>query len=364
MIIDITKTLISRFHGKKPTELKDQDKADYFKIVAAFMREPTTLEFSSDNTRRIQSWMAHQQVQGWTDKSDFPSGESFYPMLPAISALPFYDEGFKEFFKVLDFTGSGKGGFRQLLLENTIEFNLVPSGDKAVIYNVKGSKETIDFDKYGAGLEWDKILLEDAEWAQIADILSAFRNAGYQNYAQVHYDALTYIWDAANPAVKADIAWQNPDPAALPNTSETYTANRDIETINNAAGTIALACRDKGYGITPQSTFVVFTPLQLRGRVRRALGLGLQAFAGSPLHLDYNVRQVTTMMMRVPTTGVAVTDHYVVAFPGARAQSGMRLNLEELTEENIQARSTLQVDWMRFGCGIGDTDQVERCNIA
>jgi hypothetical protein len=57
-------------------------------------------------------------------------------------------------------------------------------------------------------------------------------------------------------------------------------------------------------------------------------------------------------------------DHYIVAFPGARAQSGLRLNLEELTEENILALSTTQVDWMRFGCGIGDTDQFERCNIA
>lgn len=354
----------SKFHGKKLGELKGQDRLDYIKAVGEFMHDPLTLKFSAENTKRIQAWMATQQIQGWTDKSDFPSGESFYPLLPAINALPIYDEGYKEFFKILDFTNSGKGGFRQFMLENTIDFALVPPGDKANIFNVKGSKEMIDFDKYGAGLEWPKELLEDAEWVQIADILSSFRNAAYQCLAQVHYDVLTYIWDAANPAVKADIAWHAPDPAALANTDATYTANRDIETINDACETIALACRNKGYGITPQSTFVVFTPLQLRGRIRKALGLAMQPFAGSPLNLDYNIRQVTTMMMRVPTTLAAVTDHYVVAYPGARAQSGMRLNLEELTEENIQARSTTQVDWLRFGLGIGDTDQVERCNIA
>jgi len=351
-MIDINATLTKRFQGKRLHLLQGQDRADYTKIVAQFMREPMTAKFSIENKRNVQAWMVANQMQGWTDKSDFPSGESFYPLTPAISALPIFDEGFKEFFKMLDFTNSGKGGFRQLLLENTIAFELVVSGGKANIWNIKGSKETIDFDKYGAGLEWDKILLEDAEWTQIADILAAFRNAAFQNYAEVHYDLME---DAA--ASQADIAWHAPDPAALANTNETYTANRDICTINDACQTIALDCANKGYGITPQSTFLVFTPLQLRGRVRKALGLSLQHYQGSPIFLDYNIRQVTTMMLDT-------VDHYIVAFPGARAQSGMRLNLEELTEENIISRSTTQVDWMRYGAGIGDADQIRRCNIA
>lgn len=351
-MIDLHSTLRQRFHGKRLHTLTGQDKVDYFRILSSFMAEPTTPKFSKENQARIQAWCAVHDAQFWTDKSDFPSGETFYPMLPAISSLPFYDEGFKEIFKMMDFTGTSKGGFRQLLLENTVQFDMVPSGGKANIYNIKGSKEMIDFDKYGAGLEWDKTLLEDAEWVQIADILTAFRNAAYQNYAQVHYDLVEAIWPG-----KADIAWQVPEPATLPNTAETYTANRDVQTINLACQTIALACADKGYGITPQSTFIVLTPLQVRGRIRKALGLALQGFGGSPSHLDYNVRQVTSMQL-------TTTDHAIVAYPGARAQSGLRLNLEELTEENIQARSTTQVDWMRFGCGIGDTDQFERINLA
>jgi len=341
----------SRFNGKRLHELKGEDKKLYLRTVQAFMREPMTPEFSRDNMARIQAWMVQRGIQGWTDKSDFPSGESFYPMLPAMTELPIYDEGWKEVFKVLDFTLSGKSGFRQLTLENTIQFDLVPSGDKAIIYNIKGSKESILFDKYGAGLEWDKVLLEDAEWTQIADILTSFRNAAFQRLASDHYALIEAIFDT-----KANIGWQDPDPAALPNTVETYNANRDVQTINLACQTIALACADKGYGITPQSTFVVLTPLQRRGRIRKALGLALQGFGGSPLHLDYNIRQVTTMMLDE-------TDEPIVAFPGAKAQSGMRMNLEELTEENIQARSTTQVDWLRYGAGIGDTDQFERIEL-
>jgi len=349
-MIDLNASL-ARFRGKKLAALQGQDRIEYTKIVAAFMREPTTAKFSKENQTRIQAWMGMQKMQGWTDKSDFPSGETFYPLQPGISAVPFFDEGFKEFFKMLDFTGSGKGGFRQLLLENTVDFELIPPGAKANIWNIKGSAETITFDKYGAGLEWDKILIEDAEWTQIADLLTAFRAAAYHNYAAVHY-----VLIEAAAASKADTGWAAPEPAALANTDQLYMANRDAQTINAACQTIALACADKGYGITPSSTFVVFTPLQLRGRIRRAAGQTLQGYS-SPLQLDYNIRQVTTMML-------ATVDHYIVAFPGARAQSGMRMNLEELTEENILARSTTQVDWMRFGCGIGDADQLQRCDIA
>jgi hypothetical protein len=353
---------IPQLKGKRLHELDPEARKVYVRTVAAFMREPMTARFSAENTARIQAWMAqNQQIQAWTDKSDFPSGEAFYPLIPSMTELAVYDEGWREFFKVLDFTGTGKGGFRQLTLENTLKFGLVPSGDKALIYNIKGSKEMIDFDKFGAGLQWDKTLLEDAEWAQIADILTAFRNAAYSYLAQAHYDLMT---DVFTTTPKAEIAWQNPEPAALANTAETYTANRDVQTINKACETIALACRDKGYGITPNSTFIVFSPLQIRGRIRKALGLALQGFGGSPLHLDFNIRQVTTMMLRNPSTLAAWTDHYLVAFPGAKAQSGMRMNLEELTEEDIMARATTQVDWMRYGAGLGDEDQIECCNIA
>lgn len=342
----------SKLNGKKPSDLNGEERSQFTRTIAKFMSEPLSPEFSRENVARIQAWRAVHDAQFWTDKSDFPSGEEFYPLLPAINQLPFYDEGWKEFFKVLDFTNSGKGGFRQFTLENTIHFDLVPPGDKAVIYNVKGSKEMIDFDKYGAALEWDKTQFEDAEWAQIADMLTSFRNAAYRDLAVAHYGLMEDV-----AAAKAIIAWQAPEPAALAATDATYTANRDVQTINLACQTIALACRDKGYALTPQSTFVVFTPLQLRGRIRKALGLALQGFGGSPLHLDFNIRQATTMLLKT-------TDEYIVVLPGEKAQSGMRMNLEELTEENILARSITQVDWLRYGAGIGDTDQVERCDIS
>lgn len=341
----------SSFNGQRIKDLKGQDRINFVRALGKFLHEPTSQKFSHENNMNIQAWRARQS-QFWTDKADFPAADMLYPSISPISATPFFDEGYKEFFKMLDFTGGGKGGFKQLYLSNTLALENIPAGAKANIWNISGTSDYVSFDKYGMGLEWDKTLLEDAEWVQFADILTAFRAAAWNGVAQTHYDLMLAPFTAG----KADIAWQNPEPATLANTVETYTANRDAQTLNLACQTIALALADKGYGLTPTSTFLVFTPLQIRGRVRKALALALQP-ASSALNIDFNIRQVTSMML-------GFTDHYYVCFPGARAQSGLRLNLEELTDENILARSDYMVDWLRFGAVIGDTDQIERCNIA
>ena len=208
------------------------------------------------------------------------------------------------------------------------------------------------FDKYGAGLEWDKIVIEDNEWLQMGNILAAFRAAVFSQYAQVHYNLLEAVF-----AGKGDIAWQVPDPAGLAVSDATYTANRDAQTINLACQTIALACKNKGYNINPRSGFIVLCPLQARARVRRALGLSMQPFNGAEVNLDYNVTQITTMML-------ATTTKYIVCYPKFMLQSGLRLNLEELTDSDILARSNLMVDWMRYGAAVGDIAQVERCAMS
>lgn len=322
-------------------------KVQFTKGLAQFFREPLTDEFRKKNLENIA------KLQHWTDKSDFPASDLLYPLSGTVQASAYYDEGWKEIFDVMDFTGSGKGGFRMLGITSTIANTLVLPGNKAMVYNISGLGAHVDFDKYGAALEWDKVLLEDGEWLQMGHILNAFRNAAYSSMAQTHYNLI----QAPFTAGKVDINWQVPDPAALANTDATYTANRDIQTINLACQTIALATQNHGYGVNPRSTFIVLTPLQLRGRIRKALGLALQAFGTSPLGLDFNVVQITTLMS-------PVTDHYYVMLPKVTMQSGLRLDLEELSETDILARSTVMAEWVRYGAAIGDTDQIERCNIA
>ena len=70
MILDF-----SKFNGKRPTDLKGEERAQFTRTVAKFMREPLSPEFSKENMARIQAWRAVHDSQHWTDKSDFPSGE-------------------------------------------------------------------------------------------------------------------------------------------------------------------------------------------------------------------------------------------------------------------------------------------------
>ena len=74
-MIDLQQTLTKHFQGKKLHQLAGPDKVNFIHIVAQFMREPMTTKFSRENTARIQAWLSTRNIQGWTDKSDFPSGE-------------------------------------------------------------------------------------------------------------------------------------------------------------------------------------------------------------------------------------------------------------------------------------------------
>jgi len=288
-----------------------------------------------------------QKLQEWTDKSDFPAASILYPTVSKFLQTTQYDEGWRQCFKVLDFANTRKSGFRLLTLANTIVPNLVPAGDKAHVFNITGSTATVAFDKYGAALEWDKTLIEDDEWVQLEDIIFSFRAEMMNHMAQVHYDLLEAAGDA-----KVAITWQLPEPAALANTVETYTANRDSETINLGAQTMLLANRNKGYGVSASSNLILLSPLQLRKRARKALNLLLQAVTNSTTNIDYNITLVTTMML-------TTTNAWRLILPGGKLQTGIRMNLEELKDVDILARSEIQADWMRFGAAVGDSDQIE-----
>jgi hypothetical protein len=154
---------------------------------------------------------------------------------------------------------------------------------------------------------------------------------------------------------KADIGWAAPTPAALANTDPLYTAIRDANTMNMAAQTILLACQAKGYGVSPQNVnFVLLAPLQLRGRVKRALAVAPVVVGGTP-QIDYNFQTVITTML-------TATDHYWVVLPGRKNKGGTRLDLEILSDFDILTRAETTAGWMAFAGAIGDTDQFERCD--
>lgn len=310
------------------------------------------LSFMSDGLADQHGSLLKKRLQEWTDKNDFPDRAILFSLVEKFLESTGFDDSWRRIFKVLDFTGVRKSGFRMLTISNTITPELVPDGARANVWNITATTETVQFDKHGAALEWSKCLIEDDEWIQLEDIITSFRNVFMAYVAQVHYDAIEAAGDT-----KAAIAWQLPDPAALPNTDALYNASRDAQTINLGAQKILLANQNKGYGVTAASELVLLVPLQLRNRVRKALSLLLQPIGGSAPAVDYNITMAVTMML-------TRTDRLRLCLPYGKNQSGIRLALEELKDVDILARSEIMADWTRFGCHCGDTDQIETLLLA
>jgi len=306
--------------------------------------------FASGKARDEQVKKQAAALHAFGSTGDFPT--SILPLLEKFQALPAYDEGYKEIFDIRDFTGSRRNGFEIMDVEEGLTFAQVPVGDKVQVFKMAGSKTTVNFNMYGGGLGWHRTLIDDEEYWTLEDNAKAFVNKAYEHKASSFYALIEAISSAQN------LAWQAADPSTLSNTDATYTANRDAQTLNKAAETILLAVKDKGYGITPMNaSFVVLAPLQIVGRLNKALGLMLQGFGGSPSQVAYKFRIV-------PTTMLATTTVYYVCLPKIKSKGGDRMNLTIFNKFDEEAYSDIAVGWMRYGGAIGDIEQFQRCAIS
>lgn len=306
--------------------------------------------FASGKGRADQAKKYAAAIQAFGAPGDFPT--SILPLIEKFHAAPAYDEGFKEIFDIRDYTGSKRNGFEILDVEDGLAFAKVPTGGKAQVYKMAGTKTTVNFDLYGGGLGWHRTLIDDEEYWTLEDNARAFVNKWYEDKAAAFYALIEAIGAGQN------ITWQNPDPSTLSNTNETYTANRDAQTLNKAAETILLNIKDKGYGVTPSNAqFVVLSPLQIVGRLNKALGLLLQGFNGSPNQIGYKFRLI-------PTTMLATTTVYYVAIPKIKAKGGDRMNLTVFNKFLEESYSDVAYGWGRYGGAIGDSEQFQRCAIS
>lgn len=301
----------------------------------------------AEHNPQLKEALRKGELQHFGQPGDFPT--SILPLIEKYRLSTAFDNGWESVFDVRDMTGSQRNGFQLLDVEDGLTFNAVPIGDHADVYKMSGAKATVLFEMFGGGLQWHRTLIDDQEYWSLEDNAFAFVNKAGAHKAQIHYDLIDAVPAAQN------LAWQAPDPAGLPVTDQLYTANRDAQTMNQAAENIILAVQGKGYGVTPNNAqFIVLCPLQLRGRIRRAMDIMLQASTGSLKQIDFSFQQVTTTML------ASATSYYVI-LPKKKIKSGNRMNLTVFDQFSITSYSDIAVGWSRFGAAIGDTEQIQRC---
>ncbi len=283
-----------------------------------------------------------------TNANDFPT--SVLEVLDKYHQLVYYDTGYEEIFNMMDMRNSDRNGFTIVDVGSGMSFSKIPLGTKAKLYKMSGEKVTVTLDQYAAGLSWSRLLFDDKEYWTIEDNAITFMNEAYSSRAQDFYDLIEDL------AATYDLAWQGVT-GSIPATNENYVPIRDINTINKACEEILIRIKDLGMGATPMSEFIILAPIQLIGRIRRAIGMVQQPFAGSTTQINYNVRPIYTMML-------TATDKYYVIYPKNKLKAAIRADLAVFSNFDPSAYQDAAYGWQRYGGAIGEQKQLERCSVA
>jgi len=292
------------------------------------------------------------KLQYFATLNDFPATAK--EVVDKYHEMAVYDNGYESIFNMRDYTGSRKDGFAIDTVTSGLTFKKMLTGEKLEVYQMSGDREYVFFDYYGGALGWDRKLLENQDFWTLEENAIEFRNEYFRIKAATFYALIEAV---ATLAGHTDIAWQA-SPDGLAAGTRGYQAQRDAATMNRAAQTILLACQAKGYGVSAQNaSFTVLAPLQLRGRVKRALAVNYDQMAGSTPVIDYNFTPTITTMLNT-------TDHYWVILPKKKLVGGDRMDLTTYADFDILSRTDTVAGWAAFAGAIGDTDQLERCDIA
>jgi len=337
-----------------PGEKDVQHQRAVMKALSFFLAIPNAnvpAEFAS-NVKFMERKKEYNTVkmQQFATLNDFPATAK--EVIDKYHELAVYDNGFEQIFNIRDYTGSRRDGFSIDTIRGGLSFRKMLTGEKLHVYQFEGEREFIYFDYYGGALGWDRKLFENQDWWQLEENAIEFRNEAYRIRAATFYALI----EAVGPKATGDIAWQiHPDTVIAGNRG--YRAGRDAATMNLAAQTILLACQASGYGISAQNVnFIILAPVQLRARIKQALGVSYDTADRVTSVIDYNFTTViTTMLLN--------TTHYWVILPKRKIVGGDRLNLETYSEFDMLSRTDSAAGWMAFAGGIGDTDQMERCDI-
>jgi len=290
------------------------------------------------------------KAQEFGTSADFPA--SVLSILDKIHLTDTFDNAYEEIFKMVDISGSKRNAIEVAAMTDALVFQKILEGEKAKVYQMAGSKVSISCDMYGGGLSWSRRLIDDEEYWTLEDNAIAFRNKFYSNKAANFYALIDAVGVAQN------LAWQAPIPAALAVTDPVYVANRDIQTMNAAALNILVDTAANGYGTSAQNaSFIILAPIQLQTRLRMAMGLNLQSFQQSPAFTNYNFKLITTTML-------AATDVYYVILPKLGIIGLNRMDLTIFSDFDILTYSDMSVGWGRYGGGIVDQEQFQRCATA
>ncbi len=258
------------------------------------------------------------------------------------------DAGYLNAFDVRNFQGVGSPGFRVRDVQSGLSFSARGPGGRARIYKITGTEAFAPFDTYGGGLEIDQAWFQDQEWWLVEDTAAEFRAKWYKDKATVMYTLLGSFTSSYNTAY---------------DTAGSTALDKDINTLNAAAAVLLTRLNAAGYAVTLQTPLIVFSPVQLMGRLNRALAaIHLNAgVAGAALKVEYAIRPIYSM--NLVDGGSANTTKWQMCVPGIKNKLGEKMPLTVYADFKAENFVTTTVGWGRYGAYLNET-QMQRLATA
>ncbi len=253
------------------------------------------------------------------------------------------DDGWRQIYTVHDeavaAAQANKSGFRVLELESGVTFKERLPGEAVEFRKITGSESWVTYKNFGGGISIDRDFWADADYLSIADLLVAFRAAGYGEQADILYGLLTAIASGRNFSTGADL----------------------IAKMNGAAASILRAQQGKNIGASANATFLVVHAVEQKANVMAALAtlsdVALQT-ATSKTKLVFNFKPLATT--RVPATGTG--SGIYVGLPGGRSKAGIRQDLTLYGQFNISRNADDLAGFMRYN-GVVEAAQWHRIPV-
>jgi hypothetical protein len=294
-----------------------------FGAISYFMQQPAD----------VQDRLVKAAVSNYTTTSDFPDEvkeliEKWHIGIQDI------DNAWAMFFTSRDFAGVKTPGFRVREVQSGLTFAKRPEGGRAKIHRISGTEVFVGFDMYGGGLEFDQAWFDDQQWWDIEDSAMEFRSKWYRDKATVFYTLIGALAAGYNIAYDATGSTQ---------------LDKDINTINNGCADLVQDMYDAGYGVTAQTPLVLLSPIQLKGRLQRAMAAQYvnAGVDGASMKVEYNIS--IQYSLNVKNAGAASTDKWYLGIPGMKNKIGEKMPLTVYTDFNARSYATTAVGWGRYG---------------
>jgi len=312
-------------------------RAKFWGAVTHFMKAP----------KLVHNDMIRAGTQQFTSESNF--ADEIVKLIDRYHlGITEIDAGYLNAFDVRNFAGVGSPGFRIRDVQSGLTFSARGPGGRARVYKITGTEAFAPFDTYGGGLEIDQAWFQDQEWWLIEDTAAEFRSKWYKSKATIMYTLLGSFTSGNNTAY---------------DTTGATALDKDIITLNTAASVLLTRLNTAGYAVTLQTPVIVFCPVQLMGRLKRALAAVYvnAGVAGASIKVEYAIKPVYSM--NLIDGGAANTTKWQMCVPGIKNKLGEKMPLTVYADFKAENFVTTTVGWGRYGAYLNET-QMQRLATA